>query len=129
MLNNAAETRFFDRRCAQEAFGVTIGPRSETMRNLFAAATLFAGLYLLVPGQAMAAPPPLADHAVSSRAHAVSLTEQVRAKAGKQTYVRRKSLNKTVKLRRRDDWTYYPYWRPYQYYNWQYIYPYGGPLF
>ena len=98
------------------------------MRNLFAAAALFAGLYFLVPGQVMAAPPPLADHA-ASRAHAVSLTEQVRAKAGKQTYVRRKSLNKTVKLRRRYDWTYYPYWRPYQYYNWQYIYPYGGPLF
>jgi hypothetical protein len=92
------------------------------MRNLFAAATLFAGICLLAPGQASAAPPPLADHAASSQAHGVALMEKVR---GKQAYARRK----TVKLKRRYDWTYYPYWRPYQYRYWQYIYPYGGPLF
>ena len=96
------------------------------MRNFIAAATLFAGICALTSGQASAAPPPLADHAASSKAHAVSLTEQVRGKqVGKQTYARRK----TVKLKRRYDWTYYPYWRPYQYRYWQYIYPYGGPLF
>jgi hypothetical protein len=100
------------------------------MGKPFAAAVFFAGLCLLAPGQASAAPPPLADHAASSKAHAVSLTEQVRARqAGKQTYVRRKSVNKSVKLKRRYDWTYYPYWRPYQYHYWQHIYPYGGPLF
>jgi hypothetical protein len=92
------------------------------MRNLFAAATFFAGLCLLAPGKASAAQPPLADHAASSKAHAASLMEEVR---GRQTYARRK----TVKLKRRYDWTYYPYWRPYQYRYWQYIYPYGGPLF
>jgi hypothetical protein len=31
--------------------------------------------------------------------------------------------------RRRYNWTYYPYWRPYYYYYWQFYYPYGGPLF
>ena len=46
------------------------------MRNLFAATALFAGLYFLVPGQVMAAPPPLADHAASGKAHAVSLTAE-----------------------------------------------------
>ena len=30
---------------------------------------------------------------------------------------------------RRYNWTYYPYWRPYQYRYWQFYYPYGGPLF
>jgi hypothetical protein len=96
------------------------------MRNLIAAAILFAGLCLLAPGQAMAAPPPLADHAASSKAQAASLIDEVRHKRiEKQTYVRRKA----VKYKRRYDWTYYPYWRPYQYRYWQYIYPYGGPLF
>ena len=95
------------------------------MRNFFAAATLFAGLCLLAPGQASAAPPPLADHAATSKAHAVALLEVRGKQIGKQTYARRK----TVKLKRRYDWTYYPYWRPYQYHYWQYIYPYGGPLF
>ncbi len=27
------------------------------------------------------------------------------------------------------NWTYYPYWRLYQYRYWQFYYPYGGPLF
>ena len=27
------------------------------------------------------------------------------------------------------DWTYLPYWRPYQYRYWKFYYPYGGPLF
>jgi hypothetical protein len=27
------------------------------------------------------------------------------------------------------NWTCYPYWRPYQYYYWQFYYPYGGPHF
>ena len=30
---------------------------------------------------------------------------------------------------RRYDWSYYPYWRPYQYRYWNFYYPYGGPLF
>ena len=30
---------------------------------------------------------------------------------------------------RRYNWTYYPYWRPYQYRYWQFMYPYGGPMF
>jgi hypothetical protein len=31
--------------------------------------------------------------------------------------------------KRRYNWTYYPYWRPYQYRYWKFYYPYGGPLF
>jgi hypothetical protein len=34
-----------------------------------------------------------------------------------------------AKGRHRYDWSYYPYWRPYQYRYWQFYYPYGGPLF
>jgi hypothetical protein len=34
-----------------------------------------------------------------------------------------------AKRTRRYDWSYYPYWRPYQYRYWQLYYPYGGPLF
>ncbi len=34
-----------------------------------------------------------------------------------------------AKKTRRYDWSYYPYWRPYQYRYWQLYYPYGGPLF
>jgi hypothetical protein len=30
---------------------------------------------------------------------------------------------------RRYNWTYHPYWRPYQYRYWQFMYPYGGPMF
>jgi hypothetical protein len=33
------------------------------------------------------------------------------------------------KYPRRYNWSYYPYWRPYQYRYWQFYYPYGGPLF
>ena len=34
----------------------------------------------------------------------------------------------TPEIRRRYNWSYYPYWRPYQYRYWQFYYPYGGPL-
>jgi hypothetical protein len=111
----------FEGALHSEVFGDN-GAKGETMRILFAAATLFAGLCLLAPGQA------------SQRASGGPCRKQgarrgvagVRSKQiGKQTYARRK----TVKLKRRYDWTYYPYWRPYQYHYWQYIYPDGGPLF
>lgn len=96
------------------------------MHKPIVAAVLSAVLCLLAPSLALAAPP-LADHAAASKAQAGSLATEVRAKRaiGKQAHVRRK----VPKYNRRYDWTYYPYWRPYQYRYWQYIYPYGGPLF
>ncbi len=99
------------------------------MRNALVAAMIAVGLCLLAPGSASAAPP-LADHTVTSKAQASSLVDEARVKrtakrADKKVYVQRKF----PKYKRRHDWTYYPYWRPYQYRYWKYIYPYGGPLF
>ena len=56
------------------------------MRNPVAAAALIAGICLLAPGQASAAPPPLADHAATSKALDGSVLE-VR---GRQVSVRKK---------------------------------------
>ena len=42
---------------------------------------------------------------------------------------RAKARKHYAKKARRYDWSYYPYWRPYQYRYWQFYYPYGGPLF
>lgn len=82
------------------------------------AVSLIAGGALLAPGPVGAAPLALGDYAALSRAMSAAPVEE----AG-----RRARVKKSVK--RRYDWTYYPYWRPYQYRYWKFYYPYGGPLF
>jgi hypothetical protein len=82
--------------------------------------SLLTGAFCLVPDAARAAPPALADHAAMSRALCASVVEE----AGRRARYKRYGYAK-----RRYDWTYYPYWRPYQYRYWKYYYPYGGPLF
>ena len=42
---------------------------------------------------------------------------------------RRARYKRSGYVKRRYDWTYYPYWRPYQYRYWKFYHPYGGPLF
>jgi hypothetical protein len=42
---------------------------------------------------------------------------------------RRAAYKRRGYAKRRYDWTYLPYWRPYQYRYWQFYYPHGGPLF
>jgi hypothetical protein len=79
------------------------------------AAGAFLAAPLMVPGTASAAPLVLSEHAAVSQELSVKAVEPV----GRRRYVRK----------RRYDWTYYPYWRPYQYRYWQFYYPYGGPLF
>jgi hypothetical protein len=85
------------------------------MRNTIGLAIL-AGAFSFAGG-AEAAPPALSDHAAISRELAKP-AEQAGRKARNKRYVKR-----------RYDWTYYPYWRPYQYRYWKFYYPYGGPLF
>jgi hypothetical protein len=89
-----------------------------------AVALAFLAGVLLTAGQASAAPLALGDHAALSREAAKSVTESVsyRAKA-------RRHYQRYAYAGRRYDWTYRPYWRPYQYRYWQFYYPYGGPLF
>jgi hypothetical protein len=89
------------------------------------ALALFAGCLAMAPGSASAFPLALADHAAMSREVGGGAVEKVHHKtAHARHYPRYASASP-----RRYNWTYYPYWRPYQYYNWQYYYPYGGPLF
>lgn len=76
--------------------------------------SLAAGLLLLAPGAATAAPLVLSDHAAVTKTVAGEAAEPVAHR-----YVRK----------RRANWTSLPYWRPYQYRYWQFYYPYGGPLF
>jgi hypothetical protein len=82
------------------------------------ALSLIASAVLLAPGPAGAVPFSLGDHAALSRAMSVSPVEEAGRRARAKRYVKR-----------RYDWTYYPYWRPYQYRYWKFYYPYGGPLF
>ena len=86
------------------------------------ALTLFAGAFLIAPGPASAAPLSLGGQAAMSQELTNGQFERV---ARRSTQVRRYARVKS----RRYDWTYYPYWRPYQYRYWQHYYPYGGPLF
>ncbi|MGH6866659.1 MAG: hypothetical protein ACREDO_10935 [Methyloceanibacter sp.] len=83
--------------------------------------TLLAGVVLVAAHPVQAAPLALADHAATSQQLAVSGVEPVARKAVK--------TKRAVRKSRRYDWTYYPYWRPYQFSYWQHYYPYGGPLF
>jgi len=82
---------------------------------------LLAGGFLAGPAQA--APLALGDHAGLSREIAGEATEI----AAKRAQIRR--AKRYAYAKRRYDWTYLPYWRPYQYRYWQFYYPYGGPLF
>jgi hypothetical protein len=82
---------------------------------------LIAAAAFLAPSSASAAPLALGDHAALSRDLAENAVEPVARR-----YTRSKHY---AKRPRRYDWTYYPYWRPYQYRYWQFYYPYGGPLF
>lgn len=84
---------------------------------------LFTAATLLAPALASAAPLALGDQAALSRDLSGAVVEPVarRYKARPKHYV--------AKHPRRYDWSYYPYWRPYQYRYWQFYYPYGGPLF
>jgi hypothetical protein len=81
---------------------------------------LLAGAFLLAPGSARAVPLALGDHAALSQGLSGAVVEEVARRARSKRYAYSK---------RRYNWTYYPYWRPYQYRYWKYYYPYGGPLF
>jgi hypothetical protein len=83
---------------------------------------LFAAAAFLAAGSASAVPLALGDHAAVSRDLTQADVEPVARRAqSRKRYVGR--------YPRRYDWSYYPYWRPYQYRYWQFYYPYGGPLF
>ena len=86
------------------------------------AVSLFAAAFVIGAKPAAALPVVLADHAVLSAELASGAVEEIRLRSSKE----RKYVRTT---KRRYDWTYYPYWRPYRYYYWQHYYPYGGPLF
>jgi hypothetical protein len=83
----------------------------------------FLAAALAAPGLAAALPGVLADEA--------AITRDLRGGSAAQVAHRTGARNKhhAAKRGHRYDWTYYPYWRPYQYRYWQFYYPYGGPLF
>ena len=83
---------------------------------------LVAAASFLAPGSASAVPLALGDQAALSRDASAAALEPVARR-----YTRSKRY--AGKSSRRYNWTYYPYWRPYQYRYWQFYYPYGGPLF
>jgi hypothetical protein len=84
--------------------------------------TVFAAAAFLLPAHASALQGALADQAAISRDLGAAAFEL----AARRTKARQKHYAKKT---RRYDWSYYPYWRPYQYRYWQLYYPYGGPLF
>jgi hypothetical protein len=84
--------------------------------------TIFAASAFLAAAPASALQGALGDQAAVSRDLGAATFEPVaRRTKARQKYYAKKS--------RRYDWSYYPYWRPYQYRYWQLYYPYGGPLF
>ncbi len=85
--------------------------------------TLLAAAALFMPASASAVSGALGDQAAMNRDLGAASLEQAahRNKARNKLYAK--------KHPRRYDWTYYPYWRPYQYRYWKFYYPYGGPLF
>ena len=87
------------------------------MRIAFALA-LLAGAFVLAPKSASALPLALGDQAAVSREAAGAVVEKASRHHRRYAYAGR-----------RYNWTYYPYWRPYQYRYWKFYYPYGGPLF
>jgi hypothetical protein len=94
------------------------------MPRLAIAFALAAGALLLTPKPASALPLALGDHAALSQALGGAVVEKA---ARRSVNVRRNG--RYAAGPRRYHWTYYPYWRPYQYRYWQFYYPYGGPLF
>jgi hypothetical protein len=98
---------------------VELAEGAEFMRSAIALFFL-AGALSLASGPAQAVPLALGDHAELSREASGALVEQA---SGRAAYKRRGYA------KRRYDWTYLPYWRPYQYRYWQFYYPHGGPLF
>jgi hypothetical protein len=91
------------------------------MLRIAVALALLAGALVLTPRPASALPLALGDHAAMSQELSSAIVEQV-ARRAQARHAKRYSP-------RRYNWTYYPYWRPYQYRYWQFYYPYGGPLF
>ena len=89
------------------------------------ALALIAGCFLLAPGSAFALPLALGDHAAISQELCGAAVEKAHHRTAQARHTKRYAYNAP----RRYNWTYYPYWRPYQYHYWQYYYPYGGPLF
>jgi hypothetical protein len=95
------------------------------MRIIIVSMLLFAaGVIGAKPASAL--PTALVDHAAVSAELAAGSVEEVRLRSSKEA---RKYTRVTRTAKRRYDWSYYPYWRPYRYYYWQHYYPYGGPLF
>jgi hypothetical protein len=90
--------------------------RRAVFLTVFGAAAAF-----LVPVPASALQGALSDQAAVSR--------DLGAAAFDLAARRTKARQHYAKKNRRYDWSYYPYWRPYQYRYWQFYYPYGGPLF
>ena len=84
------------------------------------ALSLVVGAFLLTPAAATAAPLALSNHAAVTQELSISAVELVARRARKTRPYTRK---------RQPDWMCEPHWYPYQYYNWQYYYPHGGPLF
>jgi hypothetical protein len=85
------------------------------------ALVFFAAAGFSAPDRASAVPLAVGDQAPLAREASAGPVEPVARR-----YARAKRY---VKYPRRYNWSYYPYWRPYQYRYWQFIYPYGGPLF
>jgi hypothetical protein len=94
------------------------------MLRLLPAFALVAGAFLLAPKPASALPLALGDHAAVSQEISGAVVEQASRRA-----VNARRYNRYAYGPRRYNWTYYPYWRPYQYRYWQFMYPYGGPMF
>jgi hypothetical protein len=94
------------------------------MLRLLLAFALMAGALALAAKPASALPLALGDQATVSREIGGAAVEQVSRRS-----VNAHRYNRYAAGPRRYNWTYYPYWRPYQYRYWQFMYPYGGPMF
>lgn len=94
------------------------------MLRLLLALALVAGAFVLAPKPASALPLALGDHAAISQEIGGAVVE----KASRRSMNARRS-SRYATGPRRYNWSYYPYWRPYQYRYWQFMYPYGGPMF
>lgn len=95
------------------------------MPRIAIAVALIASALLLTPKPASAFSLALGDHAAISRDLGAAVVE----KASHRTVHARRNSRYAYSGARRYNWSYYPYWRPYQYHYWQFYYPYGGPLF
>jgi len=101
-----------------------MGERSIFMLRFLVALALVAGAFVLAPRPASALPLALADHAAMSQEAGGAVVEQVARRS-----VNARRHGRYAYGPRRYNWSYYPYWRPYQYRYWQFMYPYGGPMF